>query len=309
MKIYKLFIVMQAILLASLFNACSKDEKESEPDNPPATIYPVNVTLSIDWASVVEQKPNRITVCLYNQNDSLMSGFVASDVNNTTFTLPVGHYRVIVFNGDINSFQDIAFENIENFEAFKCKSRSYAHCQDSVYHPYDSLFVAVDSFDIEAATAAETTFQKKISPQLLQTMLHIRLHINNLWGLGSVIGFSISGMADGCSMAHTWRNDSECTYYVETPQYNVADEWLEMDIPVWGFPNGKERAEWRNPENNILKIILANNFSGGWRTNELNVGQLLTYHEPQAMINKISLEDLRRHIYLEISEEIDYLLW
>ena len=75
MKIYKLFIVMQAILLASLFNACSKDEKESEPENLPATVYPVNVALSIDWASVVEQNPERITVCLYNQNDKTAIAF------------------------------------------------------------------------------------------------------------------------------------------------------------------------------------------------------------------------------------------
>ena len=150
--------------------------------------------------------------------------------------------------------------------------------------------------------------------QPLQTMIHIRVHVNGMENMYRM-ETSLSGVADGCSMLTRWRNTTECTIFYDSQKWaytydnpGSSNGWVTVTIPTWGEPHGKELAEQREETDNMLRM----NFTLRDRAHtqkyfEFEVGKLIEYHDEQADPEQLTPPDVLRHLYLTINREIPLL--
>ncbi|MBQ8968402.1 MAG: DUF5119 domain-containing protein [Bacteroidaceae bacterium] len=307
-------------------------------DRRPLEVYYMDqarIVLHVDWMSQFGYHPNAMTVHLYDDTGRLCRSFSTNDVDSVPLSLSVGRYRMIVFNGDLDIFTSFGFEDVADFDLFRTVAREntryrvrlWDRASRYTWEPDEVLGCAVDSFEVTEdmldrqlkfvsyhqrndahGQTAIYRLDEVVHP--LQTMIHVRVHVNglqNMYGLEA----SLDGMADGCSMAQTWRNTTDCSVlYQKWGFYFDSDVsphgWVDLDIATWGEPHGKELPEWRDSTDNVLRM----NFTLRNDTTlyfEFNVGHLIEYRDPQRDPARLTPPDVLRHLYLEINREIPLL--
>lgn len=295
--------------------------------------------LHVDWMSRFGMHPVAMTVHLYQDDGQLYRSFSTNDVDSVRLSLPVGRYRMIIFNGDQGSFSSFRFQDGESFNHFRTIARdntSRAGNQprwDAGMHyqwePDERLGAAVDSFEVtqdmldrqlkfihytkrDKAVGTLEIYHLYETVLPLQPMIHIRVHVNGMENMYRLEA-NLSGMADGCSMAHTWRNATECTVFYDIDKWGYTFDgdyskhgWVSIDIPTWGEPRGQELQETRDSMQNTLRMnFTLRNLEE--RYFEFNVGHLIYYKDPQVIPDSLTKPDVLRHLYLEINREIPLL--
>lgn len=297
--------------------------------------------LYVDWMTEFGMRPNGMTVHVYDDYGTLYQAFSTNDVDSTDLRLPVGHYKLIVFNNDLNAYGTFYFLESELFSRFRSMGRTNSRRTATpsaspwdagtryTWEPEELLGAAVDSFEVtddmlqyqlkflhytDRDQAVPTRYLYRIDEVVhpLQTMIHIRVHVNGMENMYRMEA-SLSGMADGCSMAYTWRNPTECNVFYDSDRWSYYFDgdrskhgWVTIDIPTWGEPRGQELQELRDSMQNTLRMnfTLLNLEERYW---EFNVGHLIEYHDPQRDPRQLTPPDVLRHLYLEINREIPLL--
>lgn len=302
------------------------------------------LVLHVDWMSEFGVRPYGMTVNIYNDADALVQRFVRNEIDSLALTLPVGRYRVVVSNGELDGFPSFGFRDADNFEGFRSVAYDNA-ARNSLamlapswdygtrysWEPDELLGAAVDSFfvtqdlidrqlqfleyhDRDEAVGHTSVQHVYTTVFPLQPMIHIRVHVNGMENMYRMQA-SLSGMADGCSMSHTWRNPTECTVFYDTDRWsyrfdgdNSKHGWMYIDIPTWGEPRGQELQEGRDSLQNVLKMnFTLRDKDHSERFWAFNVGHLIEYKDPQRDPRQLTPPDVLRHLYLEINREIPLL--
>lgn len=320
-------------------------------DRRPLEVYwqdEARLVLHVDWNSWYRNRPewknwtgfhpNGMTVLFYDDSGALCRSFSTNDVDSTRISMPVGRYRMVIFNRSLSEFSSFHFTDYQDFLDFRTTA-SEALTRRNVerwdkgtpyfWEPDELLAVAVDSFEVTHEmvehqlkfidyhyrndVASDTTiYHLREMAHPMQTVIHIRVHV---WGLENMYSLeaNLDGMADGCSMTDMWRNNSTCVVYYSTNKWSYnfdgdasAHGWVTIDIPTWGEPHGKELQEWRDSTDNVLRMnfTLLNNEERYW---EFNVGHLIYYKDSLAVRDSLTRPDVLRHLYLEINREIPLL--
>ena len=300
--------------------------------------------LHVDWMSHFGQRPNGMTVCIYDEGGQLYESRSMNEIDSVQLQLPVGRYRVIVFNEDIDAFTSFGFQDIGTFDAFRTVAKannsrrmtptSWDYGTRYTWEPDELLGAAVDSFEVtqQMLDSQEPNFTSyhnrnrvddwrkndiyhiydTIMP--LQTMLHMRIHVNGMENMYHM-EVNLSGMAAGGSLAHTWRTPTETTVFYDSDRWSYYFDgdaskhgWVYIDIPTWGEPHGQELQETRDSTQNPLRMYFT--LRDKEHTEKFflfNTGHLIEYHEPQANPAMLTPPDVLRHLYLEINREIPLL--
>lgn len=79
--------------------------------------------LHVDWMSHFGQRPNGMTVCIYDEGGLLYESRSMNEIDSVQLQLPVGRYRVIVFNEDVDAFASFGFQDIGSFDHFRTVAR------------------------------------------------------------------------------------------------------------------------------------------------------------------------------------------
>ena len=309
--------------------------------------------LYVDWQSefgahygLTDFRPTGMTVHIYDEFGDLYQAFSTNDVDSADLRLPVGQYKLVVFNKTLDSYGTFTFLEPERFSHFRTQGVTYTrryYTSGAYQAPWDAgtrytwepkerIGAAVDSFEVTEQMVANqdihflhyydrrdgstyfNTIHEVVKP--LQTMIHIYVHVNGIVNMKDLEA-SLSGMADGCSMAYTWRNPTECNiFFGRNDEYEYRDwyydennnrhGWVTIDIPTWGEPRGQELQETRDSMQNVLKMefTLVNDSIAHW---DFNVGHLIEYHDPQRDPAQLTPPDVLRHLYLVINREIPLL--
>ena len=297
------------------------------------------VVLEIDWMTEFKIYPTGMTVLVYDADGNLCQSFSRNEVDRAKLSLPVGKYTALVFNGDPDMYSSFSFVNISKLEDFCIVAnmnrtrgtRSWDADTRYSWEPDETIGRGVVSFEItqemldkqlnfidyrdrdEAYTHMATyTFQTVVQP--LQTMIHIRVHVNGMEYMYRM-ETNIDGIADGCSMLTRWRNNTTCTIFYDSNKWGYtfdnpgsSNGWVTVSIPTWGEPHGKELQSERAPKDNVLRM----NFTLRDKAHtevyfEFDVGDLIEYHVAQRYKDHLVPDDVLRHLYLTINREIPLL--
>ena len=172
----------------------------------------------------------------------------------------------------------------------------------------------IDYRDRDEAYTHLATYRFETVVQPLQTMIHIRVHVNGMENMYRM-ETNLDGTADGCSMLSRWRNESTCTVFYDSNKWGytfdnpgASNGWVSISIPVWGEPHGKELQSVRVPKDNVLRMnFTLRDVAHTEKYFEFDVGDLIEYHEPQLYADHLEPADVLRHLYLTINREIPLL--
>lgn len=298
-----------------------------------------NVLLVVDWMSEFNMHPSGMTVAIYDEVGNLYQTFSRNEVDSTQLSLPVGRYTAIVFNGDpdmYSSFDLVGMSSLNDFRivARPNRTRSYGSWDYGTrysWEPDETIGRAIVSFEItqemlnrqlqfidyrdrDEAYTHLATYRFETVVQPLQTMIHIRVHVNGMENMYRM-ETNLDGTADGCSMLSRWRNESTCTVFYDSNKWGytfdnpgASNGWVSISIPVWGEPHGKELQSVRVPKDNVLRMnFTLRDVAHTEKYFEFDVGDLIEYHEPQLYADHLEPADVLRHLYLTINREIPLL--
>lgn len=315
----------------------------SSCDRRPLEVYyqdKARVMLCVDWETEFGRRPTGMTVLIYDSNGQLYQSFSRNEIDSVQLHLPVGAYTALVFNGDPDMYSSFNFVDISNLSAFRLVANSnttrittrawddgtrYSWEPDEVigrgivsFEITEEMFASqlkfLDYRDRDQAYSRLTSYRYTTVVQPLQTMIHIRVHVNGMEYMYRM-ETNVSGLADGCSMLDRWRNTTECTIFYDSNKWGYtfdnpgsSNGWVTVSIPTWGEPHGKELQSERVPKDNVLRM----NFTLRDKAHseeyfEFDVGDLIEYHVAQKDPNQLTPPDVLRHLYLEINREIPLL--
>ena len=299
------------------------------------------VVLHVDWQTEFDNKPQGMTVVLYDAEGKLYQSYSRNEVDSVEINLPVGSYTAVVFNNDPDAFSSFDFVGASTIGDFRLVARTNNSRSTTTrtwdagtrysWEPDETIgrglaeitvtqdmvdkqikLIDYENRDMAVGHMAEYSYTAVVQP--LQTMIHIRVHVNGMENMYRM-ETSLSGMADGCSMYTRWRNTSECTVFYDSNKWGYtfdnpgsSNGWVTISIPTWGEPRGKELQSQRVPTDNMLRM----NFTLRDRAHtekyfEFEVGDLIEYHDEQQDPEQLTPPDVLRHLYLTINREIPLL--
>lgn len=308
----------------------------------PLEVYYIDkarVVLQIDWMTEFKMHPSGMTVAIYNSDGNLYQTFSRNEVDSVQLNLPVGIYTAMVFNGDPDMYSSFSLVNMSSLNDFQIvarpnNTRAYSSWDNGTrysWEPDEVIGRGIVSFEItpdmlnrqlqfidyrdrdEAYTHMSSyVFQTVVQP--LQTMIHIRVHVNGMENMYRM-ETNLDGIADGCNMQTRWRNASTCTVFYDSNKWGytfdspgASNGWVAISIPMWGEPRGKELQSSRLPKDNILRMnFTLRDAEHTQKYFEFDVGDLIEYHEPQLYADHLEPADVLRHLYLTINREIPLL--
>lgn len=293
----------------------------------PLEVYYHNVArvrVNVDWETYFGEKPSGMTMLLYKDGNQATISRTDHNVTTQTFNLSPGMYKLMVFNLSPDEFGSIRFENINSYENATARARNIT---TRVPKRWDAgirfmadpepIGVAVDQFEIteemikdylvfvdyrQRNNLPDTTdivYNEVVDP--MTTHLNVRVMVKGFKSMRSVEA-SITGMSDGFHMTRVDRTTETGIMLLDSWNATAIEGednkgWITTSISTFGLPFGKEKAENREPEENVLTLAFLLK-DGNVKTFTYNVGKIMKYLTPSG--DALTKAEVLRDIEVEI---------
>ena len=311
-------LIYLAIVLTMVLTGCERR---------PLEVYYHNVArvrVNVDWETYFGEKPSGMTMLLYKDGDQATISRTDHNVTTQTFNLSPGMYKLMVFNLSPDEFGSIRFENINSYENATARARDIT---SRVRRMWDAgvrymtdpepIGVAVDQFEIteemikdylvfvdyrQRNNLPDTTdivYNEVVDP--MTTHLNVRVMVKGFKSMRSVEA-SITGMSDGFHMTRVDRTTETGIMLLDSWNATAIEGednkgWITTSISTFGLPFGKEKAENREPEENVLTLAFLLK-DGNVKTFTYNVGKIMKYLTPSG--DALTKAEVLRDIEVEI---------
>ncbi len=293
----------------------------------PLEVYYHNVArvrVNVDWETYFGEKPSGMTMLLYKDGDQATVSRTDHNVTTQTFNLSPGMYKLMVFNLSPDEFGSIRFENINSYENSTARARDITTRAGRMWDKGvrymadpEPIGVAVDQFEIteemikdylvfvdyrQRNNLPDTTdivYNEVVDP--MTTHLNVRVLVKGFKSMRSVEA-SITGMSDGFHMTRVDRTTETGIMLLDSWNATAIEGednkgWITTSISTFGLPFGKEKAENREPEENVLTLAFLLK-DGNVKTFTYNVGKIMKYLTPSG--DALTKAEVLRDIEVEI---------
>lgn len=293
----------------------------------PLEVYYHNVArvrVNVDWETYFGEKPSGMTMLLYKDGDQATISRTDHNVTTQTFNLSPGMYKLMVFNLSPDEFGSIRFENINSYENATARARDITTRVGRMWDKGvrymadpEPIGVAVDQFEIteemikdylvfvdyrQRNNLPDTTdivYNEVVDP--MTTHLNVRVMVKGFKSMRSVEA-SITGMSDGFHMTRVDRTTETGIMLLDSWNATAIEGednkgWITTSISTFGLPFGKEKAENREPEENVLTLAFLLK-DGNVKTFNYNVGKIMKYLTPSG--DALTKAEVLRDIEVEI---------
>lgn len=289
------------LLLAalSLLSSCDRRPLEVYSDGVAA------VRIEVDWEKYFPEEPTGMTVQLAKDGDDVTHRSMTNDTRSQTFLLGTGTYRLLVFNQSFTEFGSMSFTGTESHHdltahAEPMRTRTPKTWDEGTAYMQDPepIGVAVDTFtvtpdmtdgqlrfvdyrrrfELEGTDTTVTTIREE--PRLMVSTLNVRVRVRGYSNMRGVEA-RITGMADGFSLAQTWRNETSGTlllshWYAQRDTAATNAGWVTTRTSTFGLPHGKEREANRLATDNVVTLCFTL-IDGSERLFAYDVGKFIRY--------------------------------
>ncbi len=318
MRQIKRSLTFMAIALVLVLTGCYRR---------PLEVYYHNVArvrVNVDWETYFGEKPSGMTMLLYKDGDQATISRTDHNVTTQTFNLSPGMYKLMVFNLSPDEFGSIRFENINSYENATARARDITTRVGRMWDKGvrymadpEPIGVAVDQFEIteemikdylvfvdyrQRNNLPDTTdivYNEVVDP--MTTHLNVRVMVKGFKSMRSVEA-SITGMSDGFHMTRVDRTTETGIMLLDSWNATAIEGednkgWITTSISTFGLPFGKEKAENREPEENVLTLAFLLK-DGNVKTFTYNVGKIMKYLTPSG--DALTKAEVLRDIEVEI---------
>ncbi len=297
-------------------------------DRRPLEVYfdkVVNVRLDVDWMTYFHEKPTGMTMLLYREDDGLLRSLTTNEVNTQVLRLEPDVYKLIIFNQSPDEFGSMRFENLASHYLAAARAlpvttranRPWDLGEQYMADP-EAIGVAVDTINITQEMTEDEylqfvdyrqrnnipdtihyVFKETVNP--MTTHLNVRVMVKGYQSMRSLEA-NISGMSDGFYMSRVDRTQETGKMILDTWTATPIEGedntgWVTTSISTFGLPFGKEKAENREPEDNVLHMAFLLK-DGTIKEFVYNVGKIMKYLTPSG--DALTKEEVLRDIEVEI---------
>ena len=311
-------LIYLAIVLTMVLTGCERR---------PLEVYYHNIArvrVDVDWDTYFGEKPSGMTMLLYKDGDQATVSRTDHNVTSQTFNLTPGLYKLMVFNLSPDEFGSLKFENLGSYNNATARARNITTRAPKKWDAGirfmcdpEKIGVAVDTFEIteemikdylvfvdyrQRNNLPDTTdivYKEVVDP--MTTHLNCRILVKGFNSMRSVEA-SISGMSDGFHMTRVDRTTETGIMLLDTWNATPIEGednkgWITTSISTFGLPFGKEKAEDRKEEDNVLTLAFLLK-DGTVTTFTYNVGKIMKYLTPSG--DALSKAEVLRDIEIEI---------
>ena len=276
-----------SFLLAVLALASGCDRRPLEVMEP----MKATVRLEFDWETRYGFTPESMTVMIWRENSNNPIVQTTHEVHSMQVELDPATYHVVAFSYSPDEYGSMEFRDIEDYNTISARGKDVTLYENSdwdagvtymtdpedigvvaedftiteemlleqvTFHPYETWIkhrVANTRFYQEA----DGTYSLPLVIKPVLTKLNVWVEVEGIENVASLTG-SISGMADGFYLTHSYRTEEERTMLLPPDKWTLTKQedtdatFLFHSIPVFGLPHGKEPLETRESDNNIFKL-------------------------------------------------------
>ena len=247
--IRKIYILPIIIIYSMFLFSCGKSGSEPIPTEG-------NVQINFDWKNLSPNDPPPTTMQL-----SFFSGntVLVKECNGTSFsgTLPVGNYKVMVYNKGGSHFDFKNQDSYDNMQAYAITTKADV----PISQPSYLYAIGIPSLTVNAS---ETTSSKALPAALIHTAV-IEFNIEGNIEAISSIGCSLSGIAPAIKLANAELVGS--TGLIDFKPTRVATEnKYAGTITFFGAPKGAS---------NTLSIDIGLSDGGNKKTEPIDLSEAL----------------------------------
>ena len=280
-----------------------------------------HVRINVDWESYFTERPTGMTVMLFDSTGHNPNTSVTNNIHTTTFTLGPGRYQLLIFNQSFDEFGSKRFEQTVSYDSIAARATNVTTHENEdwdrgvVYmREPEPIGVALDTFTISREMLNDYItiyphqpitrsiveeeddgyYAVKDTAYLMTSTLYIYVLIKGMNNMRSVEG-SITGMADGFRLGQIYRTQETATLLLDNWQTNQVspdgrEGWITTHLPTFGLPHGKETAESRKEEDNVITLHFTLR-DGSTRDFTYNVGKYVKYRlESGHYVSRTTLE-------------------
>lgn len=311
-------LTLMAIALGLVLSGCERRPLEVYYNNV------ARVRINVDWDKYFTGKPSGMTMLLYQDGDQATVSRTSHEVTTQTFNLQPGMYKLMVFNLSPGEFGSIGFSDLNSYDGATARAkdittRAPRRWDADIRYMCDpeDIGVAVDQFEIteemiedyirfvdyrkrnNLPDTTDIVYNEVVNP--MTTHLNCRVMVKGFKSMRSVEA-SITGMSDGFYMSRVDRTQETGTMLLDTWNATPIEGednkgWITTSISTFGLPFGKEKAENREAEDNVLTLAFLLK-DGKVRTFTYNVGKIMKYLTPSG--DALTKEEILRDIEVEI---------
>ncbi|MBQ6745715.1 MAG: DUF5119 domain-containing protein [Bacteroidaceae bacterium] len=298
------------------------------------------VRLDFDWMSRYGFTPESMTVMIWRENTLHPQVTHTNNVHSMMLDLDPGTYRVIAYSYSPDEYGSMDFRDTDDYNTISARGKDVTLYENGDWDkdvrymtdPEDigvvaETFTITDAMLLEQVTFhpyeswirqrfANTRFYQEADgvyslPLVIKpviTKLNVYVEVGGLENLAELTG-SITGMADGFYLTHSYRTEDVRTMLLPTNKWTKAKDikehgtvYLYHQTPVFGLPHGKEHLSARGDDFNVFTIH-ATMRDGTTKLYTYNVGKLIKYRgleEGMEFIHDMHLE-LEMDLVLDIS--------
>lgn len=322
-----------SFLLAVLALTSGCDRRPLEVMEP----MKATVRLEFDWETRYGFTPESMTVMIWEQGKLHPTVTYTNYVHSMKLDLDPGSYRVIAFSYSPDEYGSMEFRDIEDYNTISARGKDVTLYENSdwdagvtymtdpedigvvaedftiteemlleqvTFHPYETWIkhrVANTRFYQEA----DGTYSLPLVIKPVLTKLNVYVEVGGVENVSELTG-SISGMADGFYLTHSYRTEEARTMLLPTDKWTLAKmegsggTYLFHQTPVFGLPHGKEVIENRKAEDNVFTLH-ATLRDGTTMLYTYDVGKLIKYRGKEDGI----AFDYDMHLELEMDLVLD----
>ena len=105
----RLLLPFTVLCLLWVLAACDRRDLTYGYDNR------CDVSFVTDW-SALDKRPSGMTLLFYPKDGGKPLSYITNSVDSVTLAVPVGSYRVLLFNRTVNEFASLGFRNMDDLE-------------------------------------------------------------------------------------------------------------------------------------------------------------------------------------------------
>lgn len=246
------------------------------------------VAVEVDWMKYFGQRPSGMTLLVYDEDDALVRSTITNDVDRQQLFLPLGTYRLTVFNHSYDEYASMRFADMSSHTLAATHATTLTtHQLDYWEQPTDGRYIQ-DPEDIGVATDTITITPEMIgtgairfadyhdrhklqpdtaaftfneAPVPMTVTLFIKAKVKRRQSVNGVAAY-ITGMADGFYINRVNRTATDGTLYLpDWTLQKVGDDAdslgiITTEIKTFGLPFGRELSAQRDSTDNILTFHL-----------------------------------------------------
>lgn len=256
------------IAVVTMLGSCGEDSFLDRREFVDPRDEVTELMLHVDWHKYAEAKPTGMSVYVY-ADDGQVRRYITNDVDSIRLDLPLGHYRLMVFNLSTDEFGSLSFSHMDNFDSARVTltpdaqvpAQSWDGGATYLRDP-ELLYVARDTVDYSSASAvtrasslADTLrYAVTVAPRPVVSRLIIRVKVEDIRGLRSVVG-NISGFSSGYYIGGNSGTDSTGTQLLDNWKVTVdsvgaSNGYVTTSITTFGLPP----ADSQKAAANVLKL-------------------------------------------------------